>query len=92
MPVLVADLGEPLDIGGDLRLQRGRQHLPGTIPDQLIQQRHRFLPLLRGLLTNYRERRRTFPTSVGALALLEDLHGDYREGRNHAVVATPDCR
>ena len=49
--------------------QRRRQHLPGTVPDQLIQQRHRFLLHLRTLLTNYREHRRTFPPSVGALAL-----------------------
>jgi len=80
VPVLIADISELLDVGGHLRLQRRRQHLPGTVPDQLIQQRHRLLRLLRSRLTNYREHRRTFPTSVGALALLEDLYRDYREG------------
>ena len=39
VPVLVEHVGELLDIRGDLGLQRGRQHLPGTIADQLIQQR-----------------------------------------------------
>ena len=80
MPVIVSDIRELLDVGGDLRLQRRRQHLPRTVADQLIQQRHRFLLLLRSLLTNYREHRRTFPTSVDALALLGDLYRDYLEG------------
>ncbi|HEY5878568.1 MAG TPA: hypothetical protein VIU11_06650, partial [Nakamurella sp.] len=29
---------------------------------------------------------RTFPTSVGPLALLEDLHGDYREGTSSPLL------
>ena len=29
-----------LDIGGDLGTQRRRQHLPGSVTDNLIQQRH----------------------------------------------------
>ncbi len=36
-----------LDMGGDLGLQRGRQHLPGTITDNLIQQRRAGLVGLR---------------------------------------------
>jgi hypothetical protein len=39
IPVLVdlADMG--VDVGGDLRPQRRRQHLPGTVADDLIKQR-----------------------------------------------------
>ena len=43
-----------LDMGGDLGLQRGRQHLPGTITDNLIQQRRAGLVGLRTFL-DYRE-------------------------------------
>src|SRR4051794_30200124 len=78
---IVTDIGEPVDIGGDLGLQRRRQHPPCTITDQLIQHRHRDrFVLLRILLTNYREHRRTFPTGVGAPALLEGPVWGYREG------------
>ena len=73
VPVLVADISELIDVRRDLGLQRGREHLPGTVADQLVQQRHRGRLLLRTLLSNYREHGRTFPTGVGALALLEDL-------------------
>ena len=37
--VLVDLVGVPLDVGGDLGLQRGREHLPGAIAHDLIQQR-----------------------------------------------------
>jgi len=37
--VLVAVIGELLNIGGDLSLQCRSQHLPGTVADDLIQQR-----------------------------------------------------
>ena len=37
--VLVDLVGELLDVGGDLGLQRRRQHLPGTVADDLIEQR-----------------------------------------------------
>jgi len=39
--VLIDDVGELLNVGGDLGLQRRRQHLPRTTADQLIQQRPR---------------------------------------------------
>ncbi len=54
-----------IDVRGDLGLQRRGQHLPGTITDQLIEQRatHRRRPVnLRfGHFLGYREHRRTFP-------------------------------
>ncbi len=74
--VLVADVGERVDVGGDLRLQRRRQHLAGTVPDDLIQQRTTDRPAtFRILRCNYREHGRTFPTGVGAPALLEGYLG-----------------
>jgi hypothetical protein len=36
--VLVDLIGELLDVGADLGLQRRRQHLPGTIANDLIKQ------------------------------------------------------
>src|SRR5664280_1110915 len=67
VPVRVDDVGELLDVRGHLGPQRRRQHLPGTVPDQLIQQRPRRIGrrLLRSFLSNYREHGRTFPTGVG---------------------------
>ncbi len=68
--VLVELVGELGDIGGDLALLRGGQHLPGTVADDLIKQR----PGRPGLLVgdgdalNCREHGRTFPTGVGAPA------------------------
>jgi hypothetical protein len=38
-PVLVNLIGELLDIGGHLSAQRRRQHLPGTITNDLVEQR-----------------------------------------------------
>ena len=63
MPVLVDLVGERLDVGGDLGLQRRREHLPGTVADDLIEQRpdpHRVL-VGRIRVVNYREHGRTFP-------------------------------
>src|SRR5665647_1696858 len=37
VPVELVSMG--LDVGGDLSLQRRREHLPGTVTDQFIQQR-----------------------------------------------------
>src|SRR5664280_2467766 len=53
------------------------QHLPGTVSDQLIQQRPRRTSrrLLRSFLSNYREHGRTFPTGVRSPALLEEPDG-----------------
>jgi hypothetical protein len=36
---LVDLVGELLDVGGDFGEQRGREHLPGTVTNDLIQQR-----------------------------------------------------
>jgi hypothetical protein len=48
-----------LDIGGDLGTQRRRQHLPGSVTDNLIQQRHAIVGLR--IFLDYREHRgRTF--------------------------------
>lgn len=38
-PIPVDLIGERFDVGGDLSLQRRRQHLAGTIANNLIQQR-----------------------------------------------------
>ena len=52
------------DVGGDLGLQRRGQHPPGTVPDDLIEQR---APSSRAgvvglpVFVDYREYRRTFP-------------------------------
>ncbi|WP_225858562.1 hypothetical protein, partial [Rhodococcus wratislaviensis] len=73
MTVLVDLISELFDIGGDLRLQRGRQHLPGTVTDDLVEQRP---PAVVGgavVVMYYREHGRTFPTSVAALVLIEYL-------------------
>jgi hypothetical protein len=61
---LVEPGGTRIDVGRDLSLQRRRQHRPGTVTDQLIQQRpvHRGRGvLLRRLLLDYVEHGRTFP-------------------------------
>ena len=46
--VLVDLVGVGVDIGGDLGLQRRRQHLPGAVADDLIQQRPRRTRVLVG--------------------------------------------
>jgi hypothetical protein len=38
-PVLVDLIDELVDVGGDLGMQRRRQHLPGTVADDLVEQR-----------------------------------------------------
>jgi hypothetical protein len=74
IPVLVDQIGEPLDVGGDLRLQRGREHLPGSIANNLIQQRTTRIALIgRIRVVNYREHGRTFPTSASTPVLIEYL-------------------
>ena len=63
-PVLVDLIGERLDVGADLGLQRRRQHLPGTIADNPIKQRPTRTARVfigRFLIVNYREHGRTFP-------------------------------
>ena len=39
MTVLVDLVGVRLDVGGDLGLQRRREHLPSAVTDDLIEQR-----------------------------------------------------
>jgi hypothetical protein len=36
---LVDLVSEPLDVGGNFSEQRGREHLPGTVANDLIEQR-----------------------------------------------------
>ncbi len=58
-------------IGGHLRLQRGRKHLPGTVTDDLVEQRSPAVVVGAVVVVYYRKHGRTFPTSVAALALIE---------------------
>jgi hypothetical protein len=57
-----------VDVGGDLGLERGGEHPPGTLTDQLVQQRHRAARRIvnAGLdgLRDYGEHGRTFPTDA----------------------------
>jgi hypothetical protein len=88
-PVGVALGGEPGDVGVDLGLQRLGQHPAGPVTDDLIDQRGTG-PVAAGVIgasgsRNYGEHRgRTFPTGVGAPALLEGLQDD-REGTTPLV-------
>lgn len=74
--VLVAVVSELVDVGGDLRLQCGGEHLACSVADDLVEQRPpgRCVAVV-GLVVfvYYREHGRTFPTSVGALVLIEYL-------------------
>ena len=62
---LIDPIGELLDIGGDLGLQGGREHRPGAVTDDLIEQRRAAHRAARrvglGLVMNYLEHERTFP-------------------------------
>jgi len=75
VPGLIELIGQGVDVGVGLGLQRRRQHPPGTLPRDLIQQRtrrhltRRHLP--RTACLHYLEHGRTFPTSVAAPALLD---------------------
>jgi len=72
-PVLVELVGVLADVGGDLGLQRRREHPARALTHDLVQ--HRPARLEGGwrvpLLTGYREHRRTFPTRVSARASLD---------------------
>jgi len=63
--VLVELVGAGLDIGGNLGLQRRREHLTGTVTHDLVEQRPVALARLGcaglGLLVDYLEHGRTFP-------------------------------
>jgi hypothetical protein len=63
VPVSVDLVGVRLEIRGDLRLQRRREHRPRTIANNRIEQRPTERANLVGLvlLLDYREHRRTFP-------------------------------
>jgi hypothetical protein len=76
VPVLVDPIGELLDVGGDFGLQRGGEYLPGTVTDDLVEQRPTSDDVIlvgRFLVVNYLEHGRTFPTSVGPLVLIKYL-------------------
>jgi len=92
VPVLVEDVS-----GTARHTRRPRPATPTTasatpVADQLIQQRtdHRRRRLLRILLSNYLEHGRTFPTGVGASALLDGLQGS--SGRYPQAPQTRDFR
>ena len=55
-----------VDIGGDLDLKGCRQHLPGAVPDQLIQERATNSPGVAGNrgVIHYLEPGWTFPTGA----------------------------
>ena len=56
-------LGVSLDVRGDLGLQRGREHRPRTITDDLVQQRPTGRVLVGRLgVVDYFEHGRTFPS------------------------------
>jgi hypothetical protein len=81
--VLVALAGELGDVGVDLGLQRLGQHPPGTVADDLVDQRHRrrsaaaappphaWSSLLLDSSGTTVSTGRTFPTGVGAPILLD---------------------
>ncbi|GAA3131993.1 hypothetical protein GCM10020255_006030 [Rhodococcus baikonurensis] len=71
VPVLVEVVSELVDVGGNLRLQRGCEHLPGAVADDLVEQGAPVVVVGLVFVVYYREHGRTFPTSVGALALIE---------------------
>ena len=63
VPVVVELIGVLGHIRGDLGLQRRGQHLPGTVADDLVQQRAPRGLVAVGVLgvVNYGEHGRTFP-------------------------------
>jgi len=84
-PAIVVDLTEvPGDIRGDLSLESGGEHPPGPVTHDLVDQR----PIRgdrpgrwRGIIrVDYGEHGRTFPTRVGARALLDTFIGYPWEG------------
>jgi hypothetical protein len=61
-PTRPVDLvGEHLDVGGNLGLQRGGQHLPNAVADDLIKQRPTSRLVGRLDVVDYPEHERTFP-------------------------------
>ena len=75
VPILVDLIDELVDIGGDLGLQSGGQHLPGTVADNLIQQRPTGTAAgVVGLrdIVNYGEHGRAFPTSAPTPVLIRN--------------------
>jgi hypothetical protein len=57
----LANMG--IDVGGDLGLQRRREHCPGTVTDDLVEQRPARRAVLVGhnRVVDYLEHGRTFP-------------------------------
>jgi len=66
IPVLVDLAGVGIDVGGDLGLQRSREHRPRTVTHDLIEQRPARRAVLVGRIrvVDYREHGRTFRTSA----------------------------
>ena len=63
VPVLVDLVGERLDVGGDLGLQRRREHLSCAVADDLVEQRPTGRVLVGRLdVLHYLEHGRTFPS------------------------------
>jgi hypothetical protein len=63
IPVLVDLAGVGIDVGGDLGLQRSREHRPRTVTHNLVEQRPARRAVLVGRIrvVDYREHGRTFP-------------------------------
>ena len=60
--VFVDLVGERLNVGGNLGLQRRRQHLPGPVTDDLIKQRPTVRLVGRRSILDYLEHGCTFPS------------------------------
>src|SRR5450759_3608972 len=60
--VIIELVGERLDVGGDLRMQRGSEHLPRAVTHDRVKQRPGPVLLRRlGVVVDYLEHGRTFP-------------------------------
>ncbi|GAA3130494.1 hypothetical protein GCM10020255_004110 [Rhodococcus baikonurensis] len=64
VPVLIDLVSELVDVGGDLRLQCGREHLTGAVADDLVEQRPSAVVVGLVVLVYYREHGRTFPPAL----------------------------
>jgi hypothetical protein len=80
--VLVELVGVRVDVGGDLGLQRRRQHPPRAVAHNVVEQRHatRRVGWRHLGVGNYREHGRTLPTRVDARASLDSWTWTRREG------------
>jgi hypothetical protein len=76
------------DVGGGLGLQRGGQHPPGALADDLVDQRPAVDRLCWRILDvgDYREHGRTLPTRVSARAPLDSWTWTRREGTPPTLI------